>query len=86
MYLYGEFIALKEKVQFLVFIEKDDDGFFVAEYPVLEGCFTQGKTLDEALKNIEEVIEMFVEEKRDEVLSQMQKSHDFGFHTVAINI
>ncbi len=56
-------MAHSEKLQFPVFIEKDEDGFFVAECPVLKGCFTQGKTLDEALKNIEEVIEMCVEEK-----------------------
>ncbi|MFH1432390.1 MAG: type II toxin-antitoxin system HicB family antitoxin [archaeon] len=76
----------KEKLQFPVFIEKDEDGFFVAECPVLESCFTQGQTLDEALKNIEEVTGLCVEEKRDEVLSHMRKAQDFGFHTVAINV
>ncbi len=79
-------MVLKEKMQFPVFVEKDEDGFFVAECPILEGCFTQGKTLDEALKNIEEVIGLCIEEKRDEVMSQIQKVQDFGFHTVAIDV
>lgn len=79
-------MAAKERMQFPVFVEKDEDGFFVAECPILEGCFTQGKTLDESLKNIEEVIEICIEEKRDEILSHMQKAQDFGFHTVAVNV
>ena len=31
-----------------IFIEKDESGFYVVECPVLRGCYTQGKTLDEA--------------------------------------
>jgi predicted RNase H-like HicB family nuclease len=46
-----------------LFTEKDEDGFYVVECPVLEGCYAQGKTIDEALKNIREVIEMILEEK-----------------------
>ena len=46
-----------------VVVEKDEDGFFVVECPILKGCYTQGETLDEALKNINEVIGMYLEEK-----------------------
>ena len=45
-----------------VVVEKDEDGFFVVECPILKGCYTQGETLDEALKNINEVVEMCVVE------------------------
>ncbi len=48
-------------LQLSLFIEKDEDGFYVVECPDLEGCYTQGKTIDEALKNIREVIELVVE-------------------------
>jgi predicted RNase H-like HicB family nuclease len=48
-----------------LFMEKDENGFYVVECPVLEGCYTQGKTIDEALKNIREVIEMILEEKEN---------------------
>ena len=42
-------------------MEKDEDGFYVAEVPDLKGCYTQGKTLEEVMKNIKEVIEMCLE-------------------------
>ncbi len=33
-------------------LEKDEDGVWVATCPSLEGCISQGKTQQEALKNI----------------------------------
>lgn len=75
-----------EKFQFPVFVEKDEDEIYVAECPILQGCYTQGKTLDEALKNIQEVIELCIEDEREQILSQMQKIQDFGFHTVAVEV
>jgi len=41
---------------FPVIIEKDEDGFFVADCPELVGCHTQGKTLEEAITNIRDAI------------------------------
>ena len=52
-------VAVRRKhpdTQVPVFIEKDEDGFYVVECPLFEGCYSQGKTLDEALRNIREVI------------------------------
>lgn len=37
-----------------------DDGFWVAEVPSLPGCISQGRTKDEALKNIREAIEGYI--------------------------
>lgn len=48
-------------MEFTVIIEKDEDGYYVAEVPDLKGCYTQGKTLDEVLKNIREVIDLCLE-------------------------
>lgn len=52
-----------------VIVERGLDGWYVVECPTLQGCYTQGKTLDEALKNIREVIELLLEEKqvRDDI-------------------
>jgi len=44
-----------------VSVEQDEEGFFVAEVPALPGCFSQGKTKEEALKNIREAIEGWLE-------------------------
>lgn len=44
--------------QFPVVIEKDKDGFFVADCPELVGCHAQGKTLEEAITNIRDVIKL----------------------------
>ena len=42
-------------------IEKDEAGYYVAEVPALPGCFSQGKTFDEAVENIKEAIEGWIE-------------------------
>ncbi len=53
---------MKKKVyNFTVLIEKDEDGFYVGSVPVLKGCHTQGRTMDELLKNIKEAIELCLE-------------------------
>ena len=50
---------------FTVIIEKDEDGVYIAEVPDLKGCYTQGETVEEVMKNIREVIEMCLEEQKD---------------------
>ena len=44
-----------------VLIEKGEDGYYVASVPALKGCWSQGKTRDEALKNVREAIELYLE-------------------------
>lgn len=51
-------LAKIKNSQFPIIVEKDEDGFYVVECPLFKGCYSQGKTLDEALKNIQEVIEL----------------------------
>jgi len=43
---------------FQVIVEQDEDGYFVAECPALKACYTQGKTYEEAIENIRDVIAM----------------------------
>ena len=52
---------------FYVVIEKDEDGFYVGEVPGLKGCYSQGKSIEELMKNMREVIELCIE---DDSLSQ----------------
>ena len=55
-----------EKYRFQVLIEEDEDGWYVADVPALLGCHTQGRTFEEALAKIREVIEMCIQEMREE--------------------
>jgi len=48
-------------MKYRVTIEQDEDGIFVAEVPTLPGCITQGATRGEAIKNIKEAIELYLE-------------------------
>jgi predicted RNase H-like HicB family nuclease len=59
------------KLTLPVIVEKDEDGFYVVECPLLKSCYTQGETLDEALKNIREVIEMCLEEESEDEVSDI---------------
>jgi predicted RNase H-like HicB family nuclease len=44
-----------------VTIEQDEAGYFVAEVPALPGCLSQGKTREEAIANITEAAEGWLE-------------------------
>ena len=46
-----------------VVIERDEDGVFVGEVSHLRGCYAQGRTLDELLRNIRQVIALCVEDE-----------------------
>ncbi len=51
-------------MKYRVLIEQDEDGVFVADVPALPGCISQGKTRTEALNNIQEAIEAYLESLR----------------------
>ena len=65
-------------------IEKGESGFYVIECPVLEGCFTQGETIDEALKNIREVIELVLLEERNRAMLEDYSPKELSFHTITL--
>lgn len=56
--------------EFYVIIERDEDGYYVGEVPQLRACYSQGKTLDELMANIREVIELCLEEEKEESLPE----------------
>ena len=41
---------------FSVIIEQDEDGIFVARVPDLDGCYTQGKSVEEVLERVKEAV------------------------------
>ncbi len=46
-------------------ISEGEDGWYVAECSSLPGCISQGKTVPEALENIKEAIEPYLEPEQD---------------------
>jgi predicted RNase H-like HicB family nuclease len=44
-----------------VVLHQEEDGGYWVECPSLPGCFSQGDTRDEALANIKEAIEAYIE-------------------------
>lgn len=70
--------------KFPVLVERDEDGFYVIECPLFSGCYTQGKTLDEALKNIKEVIALCLEEKENRATLKNYRPVELSFHTISL--
>ena len=65
----------KQKHVFQVIIEQDEAGFYVAECPALRACYTQGKTYEEVMANIKDVITLCLDElkaKKKRVPSQLE--------------
>jgi predicted RNase H-like HicB family nuclease len=48
--------------EFFVIVERDEDGMYVGEAPSLQACFSQGRTIDELMANMREVIELCLED------------------------
>ncbi len=53
-----------------VIIEKDEYGYY-AFCPELEGCQTQGDTIEEVLANVKEAIELYLETLSDDEIKQL---------------
>ena len=49
-----------------VIIEQDGNGYVIS-CPIFKGCYSQGDTIDEALKNIKEAIELCIDEEENPV-------------------
>jgi predicted RNase H-like HicB family nuclease len=51
----------KKLYNYTVLLEKEQDGGYHAFCPVLKGCHSQGDTFEEAVENITEAIELYLE-------------------------
>lgn len=45
-------------MEFKILIEQDEDGWYIITVPALPGCVSQGRTEEEAKRNIAEAIEL----------------------------
>jgi predicted RNase H-like HicB family nuclease len=52
-----------------VYLESSEEGGYTAIVPSLPGCISEGDTKEEALKNIREAIELYLEPVADDILT-----------------
>lgn len=76
-----------QNLVFSIIIEKDKNGYF-AECRELQGCYTQGKTYEEVIKNIGEVIELHVEDRidRGDFVAPYSERENISFTTFSLPI
>ncbi|MBI2888918.1 MAG: type II toxin-antitoxin system HicB family antitoxin [Parcubacteria group bacterium] len=70
--------------QLPILVEKEDDGLYTVECPLFEGCYTQGKTIDEALQNIREVLALILEEEDAQETLREYHPENIGFQAITI--
>jgi len=53
-------------MRFKIVLEESDEGGYTVYAPSLPGCISEGETKEEALKNIQEAIELYLEPVEDD--------------------
>jgi len=51
-----------------IVLEPSDEGGFTAYVPALPGCISEGASREEALANIQEAVELYLEEVEDDAV------------------
>ncbi len=65
-----------------VIIEMDEDGYYVGSVPMLPGCHTQAKSIDDLIAKIKEAIELYLEVKE----GQKEDNKFLGIQRVEVNV
>ncbi len=65
-----------------VIIELDEDGYYVGSVPLLPGCHTQARSIDDLLIRIKEAIELYLEVKEE----QKEDTKFLGIQRVEVNV
>ena len=70
-----------KKVHFPVLLEQDENGIYIVSCPSFKGCHSYGKTIEVAMENIHEAIELCLEDEKPKVFNRF-----IGFREVEMNI
>ena len=76
----------KKLATFPVLIEQDKNGMYVGTVPTLRSCYTQGTTLPELYKNLQEVISLCIEVDRDYFKQKPKLNRIIGFQNLDVVI
>ncbi len=47
--------------KYRIIVEQDEDRVYIASCPTLQGCYSQGDTVEEAIENIKDAIRLHIE-------------------------
>jgi predicted RNase H-like HicB family nuclease len=62
-------------MKFLVTLDRDEDGVWIAECPSIPGCVSQGASREETLENIKEAIKLCIEVRSERGLPLTIEMH-----------
>ncbi len=62
-------------------LDRDEDGVWIVECPSIPGCVSQGSTKDEALENIKEAIQLWLEVRAEQGLPLTIETRQVEVHT-----
>lgn len=68
--------------QFTVYIEQDEDGMFIGSVPAVPSCYAEGKTQEEMLRNLSEVLRLCL---RNVDKSEVQKNRFVGIQNLELS-
>jgi predicted RNase H-like HicB family nuclease len=69
-----------KKIHVPILIEVDEDGIYIVSCPLFKGCRSYGETIDEAMKNIREAIDLCLEEGKIENLNTFVGFREMEIH------
>jgi predicted RNase H-like HicB family nuclease len=64
--------SLKQQT-FPVILQEDESGGYIVINPAIDGCYSQGETIEEVLKNIQEATILCLEEAQPTAKYQIEK-------------
>ncbi len=73
-------VKTRTKQNYPVLVEKTKDGFYFVQCPIIEDCYSEGKNIKQALKNIKDIIELRIEEG----IKPNFNAFEISIHSVAL--
>jgi predicted RNase H-like HicB family nuclease len=58
--------------EFMVVIERDDEGYLVGSVPALKGCHTQSRSIDDLLERMKEAIQSYLEVEGEDATEPLE--------------
>lgn len=56
-------------MEYTILVHEAEEGGFWSEVPALSGCYSQGETIDETLRNTKEAIESYLIALREDLVA-----------------